>query len=521
MSIFKSKFLVFVLALFFAVPMAFVGCDDSTISKDPTQEESVSNIFQTIKQGYVDFNNYRADMLCSYEYLHVDNSGLGPSVVNKAGTSNIQMHVGENGLYYCVQNDGDENINQAAFLGNALYKYGDTTDMYFPFKIDQDSFIGPLMYYFVHYGFIDFSTFAQKLNKDAITLQTADNQVVLSVKANLKDFVTQMLDNVFENSDEQLLVVLDEMIKDTFNKNITTRALVEGFFDTYTELTAVQDLSTYLNNALDGDFTLLVDYVVDLYMVTNGIDYAGSLEQTPLAAIFGGDKTNVEISDEIMSTLSNANLTLSSIMDGTYTADDDFVDAMFGMLGGVANELASLYEDLDTPIAKDMMATWKVTMDKQYAFKQMEISLSGNIGVVGANNQNVANTAIDLNINISFSNVGLTEVSFPAVVDNAVLNFDIDLNAIEATATQYEIDLSSQAPFSADLDFYADVYDQTQSANVSTLVATYDVATKLFIVQTQYLRNAIISAEQVQLSATDAQTGGNYVFNLNLFASAI
>ena len=521
MSIFKSKFLVFVLALFCAVPMAFVGCDDKTVSKDPTKEESVSNIFQTIKQGYADFYNYRADMLCTYEYLHVDNSGLGSTVTNKAGTSNVQMHVGENGLYYCIQNDGDENINQAAFLGNALYKYGNTTDMYLPFKVDHDSFVGPLMYYVVHYGLIDFSNFAEKLNQDAITLQTSDSQVVLTIRANLKDFVTQMLDNVFENSDEQLLVVLDEFIKDAFGKNITTRALVQGFFDTYTELTTVESLTTYLNNALDGDFATIVDYIVDLYMVTHGISYSSSLEQTPLSVFFGTDKTNVELCDDVMSKLGEANLTLSNIMDETYTSSNDFVNALFGMFGGIANGLASLYEDLNTPIAKDMVATWTVTMDKQYAFKKMEISLSGNIGVVGANNQNIANTAIDLNIDISFSNVGITEVSFPAVVDNAVLNFDIDLNAIDATATQCEIDLSSQAPFSADLDFYADVYDPAQDTNVSTLVATYDVATRLFIVQTQYLRNAILTTDEVVLTATDAQTGGNYTFNLNLLASAI
>lgn len=526
MTVVKNRFLVFILALLFALPFVLCvgGCDDNTANKDPTKEESVSNTYQIVQQNLYDFVNYRADITCQYNCVHTQGDGAGATIDDAADTLNMQLHSSDEGIYFYVQpTDNQQSILQAAFLGEAAFKYnGNKVDMVSPLDFDMTTIVGAGLYYLVQIGFIDFADFAQTLNANALTISNENDEITLTAKIDIKDFVTQLIDNCATNKDEQIIVLLNEFIKDTFNKNTSVQALINGFCANYTSSTTVKDLVDYIQSALGVNLEQFSRYVFELLSVTNGVSIDSDIMDSPIATIVQKDTTGSQLYQNIIEKLSANNLTLANILDGTYTSDNDAVNDILQVVSNVVGEVFDLYEQINVPTAKDMDATWSVVMDKQHVFKGMQLSISGNLGATNTQNSNTANTAVDLKINISFSNIGITDVSYPAKIDNAVLKYKIDLSELDVNATDFEIDLADYPPFNADLEFYADVFDANANTNVSTLIATYNATTKKFVVQTQYLKDKYIAGDDtVSISATDTATSGNYTFKFALSNSAI
>ena len=507
MSITKNRFVILLIALFCALPLVlgFGACNDNTANPEPSKEENAQNIYQNLKESFLEFYNYRADISCQYSYRHEDSRGSGTSVTDKAGALNMQLHATDGAIYYCVQADqGDAQI-QGAYIGDAVYKYGDTTDMYSPYLLDEETIIGPLLYYFVQNSFVDFVGATQTTKVENLTTTNEDGKLKVVLSVDVKDFATQLLDNFAENKDEQILAVLDELIKDAFGKTISTQALVHGFCADYTSTTTVQDLADYINRALGLNLSNAFEYWFSFVAYTNGVDTPNGALNTPLCQITQDDIDNTTLEQNIMDKLGDANLTLGSILDGTYDSGDDIVNDLLESFANIANDIFDLYDDANTPVARDMNLVWTIVVDGQGNFDSIQVKLSGNLGATNAQNQFVINTAVDCTIDVRFSQIGTTAVNMPSAIDNAQFAFNVSLGGIEPTAAEYIIDMTDFQALGADLELLAN----------ASVVAAYDNTAKTFAVQTQYLRDVFADGNnKVELSTT--VSGGTYKFILNL-----
>ena len=541
MSIFKSKILTFVIALFCLIPfsLAFVGCgSDTNKNNDPDDNGNNNQNNPAVVTVDAAYNNAVTQLQAAYA-----NATINYQMSYSYGTTPAKSQQGivklANGKYYLAELDAQGNVTNYSYIING--KTYNTSDAFFGYDCyDNDGDFDPMSMMNASSVATDLAAYkkiAAFFNPTTpMSVVVVDGKTVLTIGADVATFANKLLANVKANYNTSLTAFLNQLIDDVLGQpalaegaevpadRVTVSTLLDTMFANLTDETTFGDVINALPAVLKNRVEAALPYALASFDGMTVEDVKGM----PVLSTLDGLLTMglAMIPNEILSALpfdledlreevleqgqqpgeGEMVLTANSIKAFIETFLDEnsidsiagFVMTMMGREVQVQNQVnsqpildpepeaqgeepAAEPGFLDSYIAMlEGASVSKAAFNIVFTFDANNVLTGMDMIAEGAVAMGQVSMGANASMNFQFSNIGTTTIEAPASI-----NYYYE--SMEMTEEELAEYLNEQTgwyeieldtiPFAYNAQDTGYVYNEQTGQNVETVVATYDKTT--------------------------------------------
>ena len=491
-----------------AIPFCFcfVGCGNPSINKATDGEKALNNYQYAVSQ-MANLTNFTIDVTQKDKEVETITNASGVSTNETTDVSYLLLQADSSSVY--IYDYVDNQVYSNFIINNsAIY---DMDDEYNTMTVNgvlgSKHLSGAVKYMYLTNGLYEFKTLAQSLQANVLSLPKDNNGVVVTLA--MTAWLNKTLANYNANKDKQILVFLNQLLKDTFKKDVTVENLVNKLTSQYTSETTVEDALSILNDEFGVDLTFVMQML--LYSNTDAYNLYGEdvIYKKISELISDKDMNAQELNKAILDKLLDEDLTLDAALNDSTIFDNNIIEVIIDEYSEMIDNLKSDYGDLNNISFDNAVLSWTAYLDDNNIIDSMFVDNSYTIIKTNAADNTTLSRTISQTMDARFKDINKTVVSLPGEINEVNVTFDVDLSKVDATAEMYDLDMSGYVALGDDLEFL----------DGADVVATYSNESKTFSVSVEYLKTKYLADEDAGVYLE--KDNHNYTFNFDIVNSTI